>query len=293
MTKKKTATGRSTTVTKRHTPAAGDVFVYQIQGRILGVSRILQRRKMPPGWPMRKRGGWSQVATTPWIGKKAPSLAEPLLGKILRITHHNHKKEAVVCWVPGKPPANWTWLGSIPASPVEKKVKCICYGFDESHWPSGKDALIQWRWDHDREALLRQDERDRKAREQKTKALVRQQNAAAKAERVKLAATPLAELRDRKHFAHWRPFALPGAIPNSERILRETIDALIEPHKAKNKNGMLQVLQAGITKLNTLQDKKSCLLTIERDDLTTKFQELCHLCGLKSKIPQLMQWMEF
>src|SRR5262245_8658772 len=124
-------------------PEAGDVYLIEIQPGVYGARRLLQVRT-------KGRQSWYLLATTPWFGKTPPSLDEPRLREILRLTHHEWKNEAQITFVPGNPPEGCRWLGNFPPTRQEQKLKCTSYGLQNADWLTGLDyhVITQWRWDH-------------------------------------------------------------------------------------------------------------------------------------------------
>lgn len=254
----------------------GDVYLVEIEPGTFGVRRVLQERRSG-------RARDCLLATSTWFGKKPPRLDDPRVREILCLTHHSWKGDRELMWVMGSPPDRYQLLGNIPPTAGEKKLKSVCYG----HWDVPlHQVLLQWRWDHDRKRLLRDEAREQKELEQRLEA---QRQAQIKA----LKKTSLQDLRKKKFFPRWKNFAMPVAIRESRRIFRETIDALIPLDPPRNKKKVLEVLKKCVEQLNEMERKHECLATIECDDLVTELMELFEVCRLGKESRRLDEWIDW
>jgi hypothetical protein len=107
------------------------------------------------------------VACSKWIGNRIPRADDPALRTILHLNHHSYVDEPNVLWISSTEelPEDFIHIGTILPSPNEIAIYCIprCGSWPSLTW----DALTQWRWDNERDALLadeRKQEEDRIAR---------------------------------------------------------------------------------------------------------------------------------
>lgn len=104
----------------------------------------------------------SLVTTTPYIGDVHPQLSDPSLKDTLQQTRFSWDGRPARLWRNGKPHSSSLLLGNIPPTPQEAALECNAYG-GGWHDQVGNEVLLEWRWKHDREALV---EEIRKAREE-------------------------------------------------------------------------------------------------------------------------------
>ena len=108
-----------------------------------------------------------------WISESAPSLTDPAIRRILLLNHHSWKAKPATTWVHEPPPTNFTTLVHIEILREDLDLQCNSYGLG---WEgTARQALLQWRWDNDREAVLAEDvvkKAQRRLSKQKSNALV-------------------------------------------------------------------------------------------------------------------------
>lgn len=130
-------------------PNLGDVFLMPLEDGRFGVCRVIQKG-LQDG---RER---VLVAASPWIGSGRPDLSEPLLREILLLNHHAWKNALVVLWTSAPVLADFTWIGLL--EPAQNETQMYCHASGGWQWMSAQ-VLAQWRWDNDREAALKEDEK--------------------------------------------------------------------------------------------------------------------------------------
>lgn len=134
-------------------PPPGTVFVAPVADGRLAAGRVLQRAFT---------GGAQAalVAATPWIGTDIPPLESSVLRETLILTHHSWKSKPEIFWTWDLMPEDFRIVGQIELPESDRTAPSASF----TGWQAVPlQALMQWRWDHDREALLR-DEADEAAR---------------------------------------------------------------------------------------------------------------------------------
>jgi hypothetical protein len=133
----------------------------------------------------------------------------------LILTHHNWTAVADVDWVGDPVPAAAVPLGKLDLTPEEAAIGSRGWSAWAAH---PLQALLQWRWDHDRAAVLAEDER----KEQE------QQAARLEAEfGYRPLPQSLDELRRQRVYPGRNEYPSPEEIRLSRRIVRDLIDDLI------------------------------------------------------------------
>lgn len=196
-----------------------------------------------------KRGKHLLVAASPWLGKKATAatLNEPAARAILKLTHHKWDGRERLLWVQGIPPKRFRHLGTLAPTADERQRACNAYG----NWESVQvQPLMQWRWDHERAAVLAEDARER----------ARKDAAVAKAKAKAATRKPpsLASLRRKKWFQAWDKHVAKRPLANTRKLLEEF---------AKRQQDVEEALAGCVNALNVLDAKQRFIFTIEREDL--------------------------
>jgi hypothetical protein len=241
---------------------AGDAFLAPLQDGRLSVCRVL---RVEPDHSQ------ALVAASTWIGTEPPDLADPWLREILRPNHHAHEGRPWLLWVSDPVPASFTRLGTITPTAEEASLSCASW----SGWESFPlQVFLQWRWDHERDQVLAEDEAKRRAEE----AAREEQRRAYQP----LPARTLQELRARTHFPHWAGYAGPTALRGARRIVREMIDALIELGPDAPEPTRLDEINRCVERFNELDEEEGGFIeTIERDDIFELVHEIAALVGLE------------
>jgi hypothetical protein len=130
-------------------PQAGAVFLCRLACGRYGACRVLRQAVLSDD----PHYGETDVlvAATPWVGTAPPTLDDRRLSQILRTDHHHHR-ELQLGWLSRPPPKSFRYLGNIAPSMKEEKLRAAVFLRSWEVLP--EQVLLQWRWDHDREALL-------------------------------------------------------------------------------------------------------------------------------------------
>jgi hypothetical protein len=240
---------------------AGDAFLAPLQDGRLCVCRVL---RVEPDHSQ------ALVAASTWIGTEPPDPADPPLRAILRPDHHAHTGEPKLAWVTEPVPASFTRLGTIPPTVKEVSLSCAAW----SGWESFPlQVFLQWRWDHERKQVLIEDH----AKAQAVKAAQTEQRRAYQP----LPARTLEELRARTPFPQWTGYVEPTALRGARRIIRETIDTLIELGPDAPEPARLDEINRCVERFNELdEDEGGFIETIEREDIGELVWEIAELVGL-------------
>jgi hypothetical protein len=223
------------------------------------------------------------VAGSSWLGTKAPDLTDPRLREVQQLTHHARKNDANANWVSEPPPDSFQRIGDLAPSAADKQQQCSGFG----GWAFAHQVLMQWRWDHDRAAVLREDaERaEQQAREYKE---------AERRRREARGALTLEGLKKKRRFSEWKGSAPDKAITACRAIFRDTIDAILALGNNPEEPAILPILQACIERLNKLDEACDHFIeTTIREDLCEDFDEVVHACGLGNHKDLADRWREW
>lgn len=267
---------------KKPLPEAGAAFVFRLADERYGVCRVLRQAH---GNDIRQLGGPAVlVATSAWIGEKPPASTDPALRPFLQITRYISKGMAEITWIDEPVPRDFKTLGVIPPTSDERKMKCDT----SSSWETCPIMLLgQWRWEHDRQALLAEESVEEMREDEELAARAKE------IDRTRKSMT-LEQLSRRRFFAGWKNMPPKDAIRASREIMKKAVKAMIDlgpsPTKAKRK----KVLKECIEDFNKLDRTMNRFIeTSERDDICAEFDLLVHACGLGELDNQADEWRDW
>ena len=212
------------------------------------------------------------VAGTAWIGTSLPSLDEPGLKTVLHLTHHLHRDAPEVVWIHYLTPPELINFGLIELSEWDRTVTCNTF----SAWAFPWQLLMQWRWDHDRAAVLHED-----AQKAEEESLRRSQ---ANAEKQRRQTSTLEKLATKKFLRDWRGYAKPAPARRTVAILHSLIAELIKAAPLTHEKAAELTRQA-VLELNLLDEaEKGFIETIDREDICDALDEIL----TAAKHPDLM-----
>jgi hypothetical protein len=222
------------------------------------------------------------VAACSWIGVAAPELGEPKLREIHQLTHHSWN-DPNVSWVSEPPPELFQRLGVIEPTAAEAVMKCAASG----GWFFAGQLFLQWRWDHDREAVLREDqeyaEKQARAYEQ-----------AEKQRRQRLNSLDLKTLKNKRRFEDWKGYVPATAIKACRAIFREAVEALLALGPKPKKQAVLAVLKMCVQRLNKLDAEHDHFVeTTVAEDLCGQIDDLAHASGLRNEENVADRWRDW
>lgn len=253
-------------------PEPGTVFAAPTGDGRWAAGRVLRRQF--------EGGAWAALlASSRWLGAAPPPLDEPLLRETLVLTHHQWKGTRDVRWTYDPPPADFLILGKIPPTAEELTEPCYTYG----GWQSTPlQALTQWRWDHDREALL-QEEAARAADD----AQRRRQAALVRAEYQRT--LTLASLAERSWLDSWDAEPLGSLKLDSQQLLTQLV-AQLQSQTKLTKPLVRRLLKQTVEAFNQLDAAKPFIHTLEREELCEAFEQIVCAAGFPHLADELDQW---
>jgi hypothetical protein len=138
-------------------------------------------------------------------------------------------------------------------------------------------VFLQWRWDHERDQVLAEDEAKQQANQAAREANRETERRAYKP----LPAQTLEELRQQTPFPNWSEFVEPAPLRASRRIIRELIDALIELGPNAPEPARLDEIRRCVKRFNALDVENDLFIaTIEREDICGLLDDVAALVGL-------------
>jgi hypothetical protein len=269
---------------KRATPppplTMGDVFAVPLANGRFGACRVID---MPP--PGAHFGDARYVAACAYIGDAPPPpIDHPDLRPLLVLSHHAYERmlprKILGAWLSEPPPQEYTHLGNIPPSDADRAVPAHHY----VAWHAiSQGILAQWRWDHDRAAVLTEDA---------TRAAELQQQRS-EAERAKAAMT-FASFRKQKLFADWTDYTPRKMTAAARKLMKETAAKLEALGPKPNRKSARAILRDCILAFNTLDEQNDHWIdSIERDDIVQAFDILARLAGFADEPDLADEWREF
>lgn len=241
--------------------AAGDAFLLPLEDGRFGLCRVLRCEDAELEI---QRGALIELSA--WIGAEPPDLDDPALREPLLLTHHLYQGDPQRIWETEPPPRSFRRLGQIEVLPAEREVECLSFGFWED---LPESRLTQWRWEHDRDALLAEDEAER-AREDAEEA------AAAAARKP----PTLANLRRRKPFKEWQGQLPDAAVEASRAVIKDCLAALKPLGKQPDPEAARALIRAGVERFNELDGDVLEIQTLEREAIADWFNLIAEACGL-------------
>lgn len=255
-------------------PDAGSTYLMPLANGRYGVCRVLRRATEEE---VKTRLGKPAVVVAPstWIGDDRPSLDEPSLREVLILTHHAHKGRPELIWVSEPPPPEFLPIGLIPPTAAEQQVEC----WSHSGWLSlSYQTLAQWRWDHDRDAVLREDEAER--------AVV------ATRSRTRVPAAPpppLETLRNKRRFMSWRDSVAPTAIKECRTAFFDAANSLLELGSRPMRRDVRKIIRKCVERLNEIDANHGPFIaTLEREELCEELASLAEAAG----VPDADEWVD-
>jgi hypothetical protein len=210
------------------------------------------------------------IASSDWLGDSVPSVDEPAIRSILAPTHHAWDGRPNVVWAYDEPPPELVPIGHLGPTGKEKKMRCAVHG----SWKSVMiQPLLQWRWDHEREAVLAEDA------QKENSALVTRK----KEQRVRnkyLESVTLEDLRTHVFFRRWTDYPSAKVIAASRAIMSRTVKDLLVLGSQASEAERMAVLQTCIELFNEIDAKQGWIETIEREAICEEFEAIVHACGL-------------
>lgn len=248
--------------------ALGATFKFPIEKGRIGILRILgatEDRQDPIAAVMR------------WSGPPKTSLEAMRRSRTFRapqpLTHHDWGRTSgrvIGGIVTKRAPRGLRFVGNVPPAPAElgllEELAASGAGFD---WLV-LQARLQWRWDHDRAAVLAEDRRAELAQE---RTYEREQQRAERRREALRRAGPRALLR-RRWFTDFTPRTLRDAArAECARLVSELVAQARVPRKDA------AALARSVRRFNAL-DRRFGLDTIDREQIMDALEQIGDACGV-------------
>lgn len=256
-------------------PEPGSVFVAPTGDGRLAAGRVLRRQFEGGAFGV-------LIAASRWMGAEVPSLDAAELREPLILTHHGYQGQREVFWAHDVMPADFTIVGRIELSDEDRAVTSNSFGGWQSvPW----QALKQWRWDHDRDALLQEEA----------------EQAAAEADRRRIAAAARAEymrnltldaLAERTWLPSWDAEEPPAGLDESRRLLSRFVEELRSQPKLTRPVAR-KLLKRTVQEFNRLDAARQFISTIEREDLYEALEQIACAAGFPQLADEIDAWREW
>jgi hypothetical protein len=221
------------------------------------------------------------VATSSWRGSAPPDLDDPALREILRKTHHAWSGQLDVHFTADAAPPEYRLLGKIPPNESDLGLTTNALG----RWSSDIQVTAQWRWDHDREALLAEE-----AEEARMKA----NRAAEEKRREEQRRSELAweKLRTKTRFPTWPEHLGDDVVVASRQLFIEAVDGLATAGSKSGKRKARAVIRALVEGFNRLDEEHGHFIeTVEREEICEEVADVALLAGLPPNVAD--EWREW
>ena len=227
--------------------------------------------------------GFALVVGSGWVGTAVPGLDEPRLREPLILSHHSWKNVKNPFFAVDNVPDDSQFIGTIPPLSEDLKLERTVL----TSWESVRiQALLQWRWEHDREALVAEEAAKRAHEKEVALEMQRQRQEY-------LAAVTLGSLREKHRFESWEGAVSGGLIEACRGVFRDTIDDLMQDHGKVRKTSVTTALRGCVQRLNELDAEHRFIETVEREDLCQEIDEIACACGVPDVQGIADHWREW
>jgi hypothetical protein len=261
-------------------PEVGATFAVQLENGLYVVCRVV--REVPRieyegrGFPRT-----IEVVCSAWYGDAIPDVNNRALRSIQKITSYDRNYFSVH-WFYFEPPRKFKRIGTIiPTSRDFKKN----YRGGHGIWSNIEIEMYeQWRWDHEREAVLAEiaAEEAKELRDEER-------------ERKRQTSITLNKLKKHLFFSGWGGIQPLRAIKASRQIMKETVKELTEiGGKRAGESERLAVLKKCIEAFNIMDKKYHHFIeTVERENICQEFELLVYACGLGHRQNLADEWRDW
>lgn len=271
-------TGRQSRKSDSALPKPGEAFLMPLADGRFGFCHVI-------GVPERVLGKRNTdkvaIETSAWIGDAVPDLNDPKLRKVLVQTHHGWGPNKWRVMVRGPAPDSFQRLGAI--EPSQEQALAVF-----TFWETlANEVLTQWRWDHDRKALLLEEA-------QAVEQWKAKQAESARRKQEVLDHLDLESLRTKRRFSIWKGDRPDKAIASCRKVFREAIDGLIALGPQPKKRAVAPVIRRCVEQLNLLDEQYDGFIeTGERDELCGEINEMLYVAGLRGCDGMADRWREW
>ena len=269
--------------TQKQFPLPGSVYAFPLSNGLFASCWVLQNRKIDGD-------DCCFVVCLSHIGEKAPTEADNIKVEVLVCDHHGIEPKACPLWVDELPPKEFVFIGMSdvpndhPLLQPRRKYESFRFGGWESfHY----DALTQWRWENDREAMLAEEaEEDRIAKERQAAAL-------AEIEQERRSMT-LEKLVKYTFFPDWDDYPPKLVKTKCRRAMRALAKALIGLGASPKTADQKVEFQNCVMHFNKLNSKHEEIGdTAVREDIVDAICLFEHAAGYKNLPEQIDAWREW
>jgi hypothetical protein len=258
-------------------PRPGTVFAMPLADGRVGVCRVL-RVDATMGAPA------ALVAASDWISEQPPQLNDRAVRRILVLDHHSHGGRAEVIWIVEPPPEDFRKLGEIEVVHEDEESESNSF----SGWTSlSYQVLAQWRWHHDREAVLAEDTAEKDAE-------LAARAGAARKRAAYLSAVSFSDLLAKDLFPQWEDYPPDAAKAGCQRIIQSFIRALEAVARPLDRDFVARRLKQCIEEINHLDSQEGWFIeTIEREDLCEVLEEILNAAKFPGLVKRVDEWRDW
>jgi hypothetical protein len=219
----------------------------------------------------------------------APLKKTRALFEVQPLAHHAWNRPVLGAWVTGGPPPTVKRVGAVPLRAGEAErvlhperwVKQVVKTKADAQrvvslasWDVLlRDVRLQWRWDHERAAVLAEDA----ARQRQQESALVAALAAQGRQRETLSRRGVAALARRRFFGAWKGSAPRALISEAEALLRDAVTALVGKTPAQATRRLTQVVK----RFNALDGAHGHTFdTIDREDISDALGTVALACGV-------------
>jgi hypothetical protein len=256
-------------------PPPGSVFVAPTTDGRLAAGRVLRRQY---------EGGavGALVSACRWLGMAIPDIDSPELRENLVLTHHSWQGRREIFWTHTPLPANFQIVGQIDLT-EEDLASCSNVFTDWRSVPL--QALLQWRWDNDRAALLKEEAEQAIATAERQRKI-----AATRAEYLKT--LTLESLKAKLWFESWTTGEPARPLNQSRSLLTQLVDDLLA-HPKLTKPAARKRFKQCVEAFNVLDTIQPFIETIERDALYEAFEQISCASGFPQLVDEVDKWRDW
>ncbi len=256
-------------------PCPGSVFLAPLEDGRFGVLRVVRTSS---------QSGYSFVFVVPssWIGSTPTRPSDANIRLPLILTHHSWANHREALWVSAPPPPSFIPVGAIEITAADHAIQCEAY----SSWETVRmQILLQWRWDHDREALLIE-ETARKAKEANERKIADERRAEM------LRTLTLDVVSERTWFETWDEDTEEPNLSTSRRLVSTLIENLRGAPKL-TKAVARQMLRTTVKSFNRLDAASRFIETVHREDICDAFEIIMAAARYPDLADEVEKWREW
>jgi hypothetical protein len=218
------------------------------------------------------------------LGANRPQIDDPSLKRLLLLNHHLWSNRPEFIWVGEPAPGTFQIVGSIPLTKKEMAFDSCTHAAWES---LPLQRLLQWRWEHDRNAMLAEEAVEEAEAEKK-----REAEAARRASILAKTDLPMIQAR-RTLFPRWKRLPKPAVKRAIEEPIRKFIASVIGMKKP-NRREVTRELRNCAKALNEIDTELDHPIeTVERDDICELFDEILTVAKHPDLLEKLDEWREW